>query len=125
MPAKKSLNPFYLLLIPAGLVFVVTAFAYGIMAFRAVNAVRAQAGIHADHPLNQWLRAHGDAALLIELAVLAFLTIAAIATDRMWDRATESREGLEQLVPRDDRIQETGLEGTKSRREKEASFKER
>lgn len=111
MPVKKSLNPFYLLLVPAGLVFVVTAFAYGIMAFRAVNAVRAQAGLHADHPLNQWLRAHGDAALLIELAVLAFLTVAAIATDRMWDRTAQGRDDFEQLVSRGDRIQKTGHEG--------------
>lgn len=124
MPVKKSLNPFYLLLVPAGLVFVVTAFAYGIMAFRAVNAVRAQAGLHADHPLNQWLRAHGDAALLIELAVLAFLTVAAIATDRLWDRASQERNSSEQFAPRDDRIQKTGHEGTKTRRESEGIFKE-
>lgn len=115
MPAKKSLNPFYLLLIPAGLVFVVTAFAHGIMAFQAVNAVRAQAGVHADHPLNQWLRAHGDAALLIELAVLAFLTVAAIATDRMWERGAQERQDFEQLISRDDGIRKTGHEGTKTR----------
>ena len=34
MPAKKSLNPFYVLLIPAGVAFVVTAFAYGSWRFR-------------------------------------------------------------------------------------------
>ena len=60
----------------------VTAFAYGFMAFQAVNAVRAEAGRHLDHPLFQWLRVHGDTALLIELAVLAVLTVGAIATDR-------------------------------------------
>lgn len=108
MSVKKSLNPFYLLLVPAGLVFVVTAFAYGFMAFRAVNAVRAQAGLHAAHPLNQWLRAHGDAALLIELAVLAFLTVAAIATDHMWDRGAQERDDFDSLVPRDNILQKTG-----------------
>lgn len=117
MPAKKSLNPFYLLLVPAGLVFVVTAFAYGVMAFRAVNAVRAQAEVHANHTLNQWLRAHGDAALLIELAVLAFLTVAAIATDRLWERSTEDRDDFEVVTPRDRRIQETSDEEAKARRE--------
>lgn len=91
MPAKKTFNPFYVLLIPAGLVFAVTAFAYGYMAFQAVNAIRAEAGAHAGHPLFQWLRAHGDAALLIELALLAVLTVAAIATDKLWDRAAESK----------------------------------
>ena len=87
MPAKKRLNPFYILLVPTGLVFVVTAFAYGYMAFQAVNAVRADAGLHAGHPLFQWMRAHGDAAMLIELAVLAVLTVGAIATDKIWDDA--------------------------------------
>lgn len=108
MPIKKSLNPFYVLLIPAGVAFVVTAFAYGLMAFRAVNAVRAEAGVHAGHALNQWLRAHGDAALLIELAVLAFLTVAAIATDRLWERTAQERDDFEQLLPSDDRKLEDG-----------------
>jgi hypothetical protein len=81
MPAKKRRNPFYVLLIPVGVAFVVTAFAYGFMAFQAVNATRAEAGRHSTHPLFQWLRAHGDAAMMIELAVLAVLTVAAIAAD--------------------------------------------
>jgi hypothetical protein len=85
MPAKKRLNPFYFALIPAGVVFAVTAFAYGFMAFQAVNAVRAEAGRHADHPLFVWLSAHGDMAMLVELSVLAALTVGAIATDRWWD----------------------------------------
>jgi hypothetical protein len=98
MPAKKTFNPFYVLLIPAGLVFAVTAFAYGYMAFQAVNAIRAEAGAHAGHPLFQWLRAHGDAALLIELALLAALTVAAIATDKLWDRAAQERQEIEGKV---------------------------
>lgn len=100
MPAKKTFNPFYVLLIPAGLVFAVTAFAYGYMAFQAVNAIRAEAGAHAGHPLFQWLRAHGDAALLIELALLAVLTVAAIATDKIWDRAAQERQESNRESPR-------------------------
>lgn len=107
MPAKKTFNPFYVLLIPAGLVFAVTAFAYGYMAFQAVNAIRAEAGAHAGHPLFQWLRAHGDAALLIELALLAVLTVTAIATDKIWDRAAAARDDFKPLMPRDDRIQKS------------------
>ena len=98
MPAKKSFNPFYVLLIPAGLVFVVTAFAYGYMAFQAVNAVRAEAGRHLDHPLFQWLRVHGNTALLIQLAVLAVLTVGAIATDRYWDKSERDLKEFEQLA---------------------------
>jgi hypothetical protein len=96
MPAKKRTNPFYILLIPAGLIFVVTAFAYGLMAFQAVNAVRAEAGVHASHPLMQWLRANGDAAMLIELAVLSVLTVGAIATDQLWENAA-SRKNIDEL----------------------------
>jgi hypothetical protein len=86
MRAVKSFNPFYVLLLLAGLVFAVTAFAYGFMAFQAVNAVRSEAGVHAGHALFRWLRVNGTQALLIELAVLAVLAVAAMATDRLWDR---------------------------------------
>lgn len=106
MPGKKTFNLFYVLLIPAGFVFAVTAFAYGYMAFQAVNAIRAEAGAHAGHPLFQWLRAHGDAALLIQLALLAVLTVAAIATDNLWNRAV-SREDSAHHAPRDERAHDS------------------
>jgi hypothetical protein len=97
MPAKKRLNPFYFALAPAGVVFAITAFAYGFMAFQAVNAGRAGAGRHAEHPLFAWLRAHGDMALLVELALLAVLTVAAIATDKWWDQDDRDRQEYERL----------------------------
>ena len=103
MPARKSFNPFYVLLLPAGFVFAVTAFAYGFMAFQAVNAVRAEAGAHAGHPLFRWLRSHGDEAMLIELAVLAILTFAAMATDRLWDRSARTSNRIDSQTPRVDR----------------------
>jgi hypothetical protein len=85
MAARRSRNPFYMLLIPVGIAFVVTAFAYGFMAFQAVNGSPADVQAHRGHPLFLWLRVHGDAAMLIEIAVLGVLTTAAIATDRWWD----------------------------------------
>lgn len=99
MPPRKSFNPFYVLLLPAGFVFAVTAFAYGFMAFQAVNAVRAEAGAHAGHPLFRWLRTHGDEAMLIELAVLAILTFAAMATDRLWDRSAQKQQEFKHDPP--------------------------
>ncbi len=70
--------------IPTGAVFCVTAFAYGFMAFQQVNAGRSTAMRNVDHPLYAWLNAHGTTAILIELAVLAVLTVGAITTDSWW-----------------------------------------
>jgi hypothetical protein len=81
---KKWKNPFYALLIPAGMAFVVTGFAYGFMAFQMVNAGGDGADLYADHPLFAWLRTHGNTAMLVELAVLAVLTVGAIGTDSWW-----------------------------------------
>ncbi len=81
---KKWRNPFYALLIPAGAFFCVTAFAYGFMAFQQVNAGRGAVAAHEDHPLYNWLRSHGTMAILVELAILAVLTVGAIATDSWW-----------------------------------------
>ena len=88
---KKWKNPFYTLLIPVGLAFVVTGFAYGFMAFQTVNAGSDGATVHEDHELFQWLRKHGDMAMLVELGVLAVLTVGAIATDDWWmDEGSDS-----------------------------------
>ncbi len=89
MSLDKWKNPFYTLLIPAGAAFCVTGFAYGLMAFQEVNAGRAAIEQTADHPLFQWLEAHGMTAMLIELAILAVLTLGAIGTDSWWMEETE------------------------------------
>ena len=84
LSARKWKNPFYTLLIPAGLAFCVTGFAYGLMAFQEVNAGRTAIEQTTDHPLFRWLQSHGTTAILIELAILAVLTFGAIATDSWW-----------------------------------------
>lgn len=84
MAARKWKNPFYVLLLPVGAVFCVTAFAYGFMAFQAVNQVGGPSVEHAAHPLFVWLNSHGTSALVVELAALALLTIGAIGTDEWW-----------------------------------------
>ena len=84
MAQKKWKNPFYALLIPVGMAFVVTGFAYGFMAFQMVNAGSGGADLYADHPLFAWLQVHGNTAMLVELAVLAVLTVGAIGTDGWW-----------------------------------------
>jgi hypothetical protein len=93
MPAlKKRFNPFYVLLVPVGVAFVVTAAAYYVMAFQSVNPVRDAAG-NQSHPLFKWLRAHGDLAMLVELAGLAVLTVAAIETDHIWGKSADASSG--------------------------------
>jgi hypothetical protein len=88
MANRKRRNPFYVLLVLVGIVFVVTACAYGVMMFQVANPAPTPAGTPPaplSHPMFQWMRIHGNAALLWELAVLAAFTVAAIATDRLWD----------------------------------------
>jgi hypothetical protein len=82
----KRNNLFYVLLVPVGAAFVVTAFSYGLMAFQSVNASPADVAASRSHPLFQWLRLHGDEAMLYELAVLGVLTVAAIAFDAVWGK---------------------------------------
>ncbi len=86
MPVTKWKNPFYTLLIPVGMAFVVTVFAYGFMAFLAVNGTIIEATSQANHPLFAWLDRHGTQLVLWELAVLGVLTFGAIATDSWWLR---------------------------------------
>jgi CDP-diglyceride synthetase len=84
MSLKKWKNPFYTLLIPMGMVFVVTVFAYGFMAFLEVNATNPEAQAQARHPLFAWLNKNGTETVLWELAVLGVLTVGAIGTDHWW-----------------------------------------
>jgi hypothetical protein len=89
---KKSANPFYALLIVAGIAFVVTAAAYCVMAYRDRAAATANATAEPDHPLMVWMREHGEVALLSELAMLALGTVGAIGTDDYWQRRASARD---------------------------------
>lgn len=96
--AKEPINPFYLLLVAVGVVFLITAFAYGTMAWRATQPVRQTAGamgVQADqkHPLMAFLDRHGIEALSWELAVLGGATVAAIGLDQRRQRLAEGARG--------------------------------
>lgn len=90
-PYKKSANPFYAVLIVAGLVFVVTAAAYGVMATRESRAALSGEPV-AEHALMRWMHDNGNTALLTELTILGVATIAAIATDDYWQRRTQRKQ---------------------------------
>ena len=95
MSLKKWKNPFYTLLIPVGMVFVITVFAYGFMAFMEVNATNLETREQAGHPLFTWLDKHGTRLVLWELAVLGVLTVGAIATDSWWTSESPRSETYE------------------------------
>jgi CDP-diglyceride synthetase len=84
MSLKKWKNPFYALLIPVGMAFVVTVFAYGFIAFMEVNATNPEARAQVRHPLFEWLNKNGSELVTWELAVLGVLTVGAIGTDHWW-----------------------------------------
>ena len=91
---RKSPNPFYWLLVPVGVLFVITACAYTVM------AVTLQAptlnGPKAPHPLVQFIEAYGFALLMGELAALAVFTVGAIATDDYWEKRMASLASTEE-----------------------------
>jgi len=90
-PNRKFANPFYALLVVVGIAFVVTATAYGVMAFRNTKALTTPAP-QDGHPLMNWLNEHGNTLLMLELTLLAIGTCGAIATDDYWQRrATRSK----------------------------------
>ncbi|MCI0335860.1 MAG: hypothetical protein L0228_21850 [Planctomycetes bacterium] len=90
--SEKFANPFYGLLLVAGIAFAITATAYGVMAFRDRDTAASVASASAEeHPLMTWMNEHGAAALGTELAILAVGTIGAIATDDYWQRRNRTK----------------------------------
>jgi hypothetical protein len=91
--SQKFANPFYGLLLFAGIAFAMTAFAYGVMAYRDRDtAISVTSETSETHPLMLWMSDHGEVALLSELGLLAIFTIGAIATDDFWQRRRKSVE---------------------------------
>lgn len=81
---KELINPFYVLLVVAGIVFAVTACAYGVMAFHAVRSASSSVDPATANRFLSFMSEHGDILLGGELLVLAVATVGAIGTDRYW-----------------------------------------
>ena len=93
VPNKSRSNPFYIVLVIAGVAFGITALAYGAMAAIAQNnPAMARAAIDSGHGLVAVMDRYGFHCLLIELVVLAFATILAITTDQYWSVPTQASE---------------------------------
>lgn len=85
--SSKPFNPFYPLLVVVGVIFCVTACAYGVMTVKGLQPdVATAAGTVSDQQLLVWLDVNGFKMMMIELAVLAVMTVAAISTDEYWER---------------------------------------
>jgi hypothetical protein len=82
---KKPRNPFYAALLAAGVVFAVTACAYGVMTVNLLSPAQVMEGAPTAG-LVGFLDRHGTALLMAELGVLAALTFAAMGTDDYWTR---------------------------------------
>lgn len=86
----KPFNPFYVLLLIAGVVFTITACAYGTMAVKMMRPSDLET-VERDSGLLPWLDEHGPRLLLVEIAALGLLTVAAIGTDPFWERRAAMR----------------------------------
>jgi hypothetical protein len=86
---KAGFNPFYGLLIVAGVAFCITACAYGVMVFLETQPSAADRDA-SGHPLLEFLALHGAKLLMVELVLLGVATFGAIGTDGYWTRRSKS-----------------------------------
>lgn len=89
---KDPANPFYVLLVIVGVVFLITACAYGVMAFRADRLARSGQVDRSNNGLVVFMRESGGKLLAGELLVLGLATAAAMVSDRYWARREEQAD---------------------------------
>jgi hypothetical protein len=80
---KELPNPFYLLSVIVGVAFTVTACAFGLLILRTNRGLYSPEADSSEQPLMNLLDQHGLAILGAEVALLAAVTIAAIALDHI------------------------------------------
>ena len=85
-PVRKSVNPFNVVLLAIGCLFVITVCGYSVLAVKGTQPYEAQETTAAGRWLLDVLDKHGFAALMTELVLLALTTFAAIRTDAYWTR---------------------------------------
>lgn len=90
MNKKKTVNPFYLLLLISGCAFAITACAYGAMTVRELGQSRLPRSMSQEAPVNgrgfnELMDKHGLNIMIVELALLGIGTFGAIAYDQRLD----------------------------------------
>jgi hypothetical protein len=96
---KRRANPFYVLLVAAGIAFTITACGYSVTAVRQLHAADYLAptppvddSSYRDESMMsgagfvRFMDDHGERLMIIELAILGIATCAALGTDRCWTR---------------------------------------
>lgn len=92
MPTAKPTNPFYVVLLIAGLVFVITACSYFVMTLQGREASYGRGSESQDAAFVEFIDRHGFTLLMIELGILAAATFGAMATDDYWTRLAKEGE---------------------------------
>jgi hypothetical protein len=84
--SKRGFNPFYVLVVVVGTAFTVTAFAYGVMAFRVFHTSATPQADAEDsgERLMALLDRRGLEIMGAELAILGVASVAAMSSDRWW-----------------------------------------
>jgi hypothetical protein len=90
--SRKSANPFYVLLVVAGIAFVVTAALFCVL----VSRTMAPGASLPVHPLMLWMDRHGMSLLIAELVLLIVCTFGAIGTDSYWQRRAANSQNARQ-----------------------------
>ena len=90
MVRRRAINPFYPIVVVTGVLFCITAFAYGVM---MVRQLREAGGLHsAERPegFTELIDKYGVLLMTGELVALGLSTVAAMATDRLFSRRIHS-----------------------------------
>ncbi len=83
-------NPFYLLLVLAGIAFSLTACSYGVMTVRGLR-VTTPTPANTEYFMS-WMDEHGFPLMMVELAVLGVFCFLAMATDSFWEKRNVQKE---------------------------------
>jgi len=87
MSKKKPINPFYVVLVAAGMAFSLTAACYGVLLLRAQRPdARELSSAGSGRGLLAFVDKYGDRLFVGELLVLGVATVGAITTDQYWMR---------------------------------------
>ena len=90
---KKSANLFYLALVVLGVLFAVTASAYGVMmlvSIREGGMAMTGTPLVEQHPMMKFMDQYGFQLMLWEIGLLSVATVLAITTDTLRERRAES-----------------------------------